>query len=481
MRGWLQRVRGAPGSLRTRLILTTVGSSIVAGLISTIIVVSMAWHETSEVFDDALEEGARLALSLGASMQRSGVLDDFEQAEDSRAAARVHLYYQLIQDGDVLRRAHDAPSRPFVDPDRRSDRFYNTWVNGTLWRVYLLRDTRADSDDLSVQIGQHWNDRNELLAETIEALIWPAVILWLALGVFNWWAIRRLFSPLHAMARGIAAKSPDDLSPVPHADQAAEIQPLVESLNLVLGRLDRALSGARRFTADAAHELRTPLAAVSMKLQLMQRRHASQDDSGSLAADLSALREDVARSTALVENLLLLARLDPEHRDSLQREAIVMPALLQEVAQQCAHAARVRAVSLHVDCTLTEWRGNRHLLASALRNLVDNAIRYGHSPGQVWLRGYADGAEAVIEVADDGPGVSEEAREQLTRRFFRVLGNDAAGSGLGLSIVEHIVTLHGGSLTLAANDAASSTTAPGTGLLVRIRLPSDSLHLGAVQ
>ena len=121
-----------------------------------------------------------------------------------RADKRVSLYYQLVgEDGDVLRRARGAPDEPFVEDDPDNDEFYNVWADGRLWRVYVLKH---DDLDLEVQIGQHWDDRNELLSETIEELAWPALALWLALGLINWWVIRKSLQPLESAARAIAQK-----------------------------------------------------------------------------------------------------------------------------------------------------------------------------------------------------------------------------------------------------------------------------------
>ncbi|MET0186732.1 MAG: ATP-binding protein [Achromobacter sp.] len=451
-------------SLRRRLIATTVGSSIVCGLICVAIVIGIAWHETSDAFDDALEEGARLSISLGASMARSGVLttDDDEQVDNPRK--RVHLYYQLIDDdGDVVRRARGAPKRPFVDSDRKSDRFYNTWVDGKLWRVYVLRQ---DNPDISVQIGQHWDDRNDLLYETIEDLAWPAIGLWLLLALVNWIAIRRLLRPLETLAQGIAAKSPNDLTPVPDTHQPHELQPMLASLNLVLGRLSTTLESERRFTADAAHELRTPLAGLSSKIQLMQR-HYGASAPAALQDDLVRLRQDVARSTALVENLLLLARLDPQEGTPLERAQVEVAAVLREAAQASTPAAAARGIAIDVTCETDSVFANRQLLYSAIRNLVDNAVKYGVDGGRVQLKARAMGAAVEIRVCDDGPGVSEADRARLTQRFFRVLGSNTTGSGLGLSIVARIAALHGATLSFLPGDN-------GRGLCATLQLPPSA-------
>ena len=475
----------SPYSLRRRLLVTTLGSSIVCWLISLAVIVSVAWHETSEVFDDALEEGARLTTQLGASLQRDGNLSDDEVSVD-HARHRVRLAYQLISDdGRILRRAERAPKQPFVAKPDEDEDFYNAWVDGKLWRVHVRR---AEDQGFSVQIGQRWDDRSELLSEMAENLVWPALGLLVLLGLLNWFAIRRLLQPLERIAQHIQTKSPDDLSPVPDAGQARELRSIILSLNAVFGRLGEAMHAERRFTADAAHELRTPLAALRMKIQLMQRMHGKAAGAGAAigAADglastqtqaaLQVLRDDVDRTTSLVENLLALARLDPQQPQTLDRQDVDMQALVDEVVQACGPAVRAKAMVLETAVLQTTVhmpaiRGNRPLLASALRNLVDNAVRYGASGGRVRIEVDMLAQRLRIAVRDDGPGVSQADRARLTQRFFRVLGSGETGSGLGLSIVARIVALHGGELSFGDG-------LDGRGLSVRMDLDMNQVGSG---
>jgi len=428
-------------SLRRRLIATTVGSSIIAGLVSTAIVLAIAWKETNETFDDTLEEGAKLVLALGEGVAGEPVRHD---AGRGRQGAAMGLDYQIVsRDGVVLRRGEDAPARPFVDPGSKDDAFYDTRVDGEWWRVYVRRH---ETLGFSVQIGQEWDDRSALLRDGLAALAWPLVALWVVLGLVNWWLVRRQLAPLGHMAQGIAAKSPSDLSPVPEDSQAREVQAVVGALNRLLARLAQALEGERRFTADAAHELRTPLAALASRIQVMQRSYTA-EGAPAVAADLQRLREDVARSTALVENLLQLARLDPQSADAVAMDSIDVQALLGDAVRTCATAADAQGIEVSVACNVATMVGHYDWLFSALRNLLDNAIRYGHEGGRVEVS--ANHSDGMIEIAvrDDGPGVTGADRERLTQRFFRVLGTGAQGSGLGLSIVARVAELHGGTLT----------------------------------
>lgn len=427
-------------SLRRRLISTTLGSSVAVGIISTVIVLVLAWKEVSDTFDDTLEEGARLVLALGEGISAAGLVAR-GRGDDAEPALR--LDYQIIsRDGVVIRRGEDAPKKPFVDPSRRDDRFYDVWVSNKRWRVYIREH---DTQDFSVQIGQEWEDRTDLIVDMLESLAWPLVGLWVLLGLVNWWLIRRLITPLERLARDMETKSPADLTALTYEGKAIEIGTVVAALNGMLGRLARALEGERRFTSDAAHELRTPLAALASRVQVLQRRLAT-DDTQAIAADLQRLRIDIARSTALVESLLELARLDPESTDALMAETIDARALIDEAVKACASDAAARRVSVTVDCRVATITGNRDGLRTALRNLLHNAISYGHQGGRVEVAIAQRGDAVTLAVRDDGPGVDQADLERLTQRFFRVLGSDVQGSGLGLSIVARIAQLHGAAL-----------------------------------
>src|SRR5690606_23856121 len=203
-----------------------------------------------------------------------------------------------------------------------------------------------------------------------------------------------LVAPFERMARGMATKSPSDLSPLSYDGKALEVQAVVNALNQLLGRLAQAIENERRFTADAAHELRTPLAALASRIQVMQRRIEAADV-GAVAADLQRLREDVARSTALVENLLQLARLDPESADALVADDIDASALLDEVVRACAPYAAARQVTVSVDCRVATISGNRDGLLMALRNLVHNGISYGRVGGRVQITAEHQGDSVV--------------------------------------------------------------------------------------
>ncbi|RZI63502.1 MAG: HAMP domain-containing protein [Variovorax sp.] len=400
---WRDERRVARGaySLRRRLIASVLGASVLVWLVSLAVVVHVAWRETSDVFDDALKESARLVLALGDPQPSSGAT---REPAARGEAAKLELHYQLVSsDGRVLRRAEDAPAQPFSQAFDKRKGYENVWVDGRAWRVYLLR---ADGQDVQVQIGQPWDERLELLEDIAEDLLWPMLGLLALLGGFCWWLIRHLLKPLERTAARIAAKSPDDLSPVPSSEEPRELLPIVTALNGVFGRLGRALQAERRFT------------------------------------------------------------------ESLAREAVALDALFDRLA---AEQRDVSVGALQVDARGLALQAHPALLESALRNLVDNAWRYGASQVTVDATTTAQGVR--IAVRDDGPGVAEADRARLTERFFRVLGTEQTGSGLGLSIVARIAALHGASLRFEDGLETGGHGRGGLGVVMDFPVPASDPRL----
>ncbi|MBO9645222.1 MAG: sensor histidine kinase N-terminal domain-containing protein [Pseudacidovorax sp.] len=420
-----------PWSLRRRLLATVVAASVVVWLVSLAIVIQVAWHGVSETFDEALEESAQLVLRLGrepATAAAAGVRSD---------GLRLRIYYQLVSpDGRVLQRGREAPAAPFVAQLTGDDAHYNVRVDGHYWRVHVLRDPATG---LQAQVGQPWEERLDLLEDIAERLAWPALGLLLLLVGVCWFAIRRLLRPLEAAADGIAAKSPQDLTPIDAQGMPQELRPILGALDGLLTRLGMAMENERRFTSDAAHELRTPLAALRNRVQLLARQ-------GHLPAEEARqLRADVDRSTQLVESLLALARLDPVK--TLEAVEPVPLAPLVDEALAGAGAAPADAARVETAVSVPVIVGHPALLATLLRNLVDNARRYGGPDARIRVESTAlPGGGTRLAVRDDGPGVPLAQRQRLGERFFRVLGSGQPGNGLGLSIVARIAALHGARL-----------------------------------
>lgn len=422
-----------PWSLRRRLLAAILAASGVLWLAGLGTLTAIAWQETGEVFDDALEESAYMLMAATTDLDARGLLAPLPPMEGD-GVRRVDMQYQVVAGAQVVQRSAGAPARPFVGGFHEDQGFVDLRMDGDDWRVFVVRD---ETRRFEVQVGQRADKRFEILEDLAEALWLPALGILLLLALVCWWLTGRVLAPLRRTAASIAAKTPSDLARVETLGQPRELLPIVGALNEVLGRLDQALQAERRFTADAAHELRTPLAGLHMHVQLLQRQHPD------LAQAFHKLRQDIGRLTALVDSLLALARLDPLARAQLVGQAVALPPLFEALRAEFAPEAARRGIVLEVHSGIDEVEADPRMLEIVLRNLVGNALRYCPAGSRVEVEALRHSGRDRIAVRDDGPGVDAASRARLTERFFRVLGQEEGGSGLGLSIVQRIADLHG--------------------------------------
>ena len=450
---------GAPWSLRRRLLAAIMAASTVLWLASLGIVTMISWHETNEVFDDALEESGYMILAATTDWNERGLLA--RAGAGSGPERKVDMQYQIVVDGKVLQRTSGAPGQPFVAGFHQQHGFADPELDDRRWRVFVVRD---DERRFEVQVGQQYRKRYDILEELAEHL-WLPVTGFLALLTLVCWILTgRVLKPLRRTASTIAGKTSTDLAPVDTLGQPRELLPIVQALNGVLARLDGALQAERRFTADAAHELRTPLAGLHMHVQLLQRQHPELD------APFKKLRHDIARVTALVDSLLTLARLDPLARGQVALRPVALAPVLEHLLAAHAQQAAQRGIALAMRCELAMAdlvEVDPAMLEIVLRNLVDNALRYCPPGSRVEIVARHQAGQVRLSVRDDGPGVDDAGRQRLGERFFRVLGQQQTGSGLGLSIVRRIAGLHGIALAFGSG-------LDGRGLGVTLLFPHRS-------
>jgi two-component system sensor histidine kinase QseC len=319
-----------------------------------------------------------------------------------------------------------------------ADGFIDHRLGDQDWRTYYLR---AASGEWLVAVGQLAKERDELVHALLAGQLLPWVLTLPLLLLAMAAAVRHALKPVRELAQALEQRSSDDLRPLPAQDVPGDLLPLVTAMNGMLRRVELTMEHERRFTADAAHELRTPLAALQSQWDAA-RLVAAQSGSGPSATE-AKITEGVARLSRLVTQMLSLSRL--EHHGAFVRHApIDWPALVEQVLSEVLPLAERGAVEL-----ACEWpaqgaapllhAGDSGLLAMLLRNLLDNAVRHAPSGGQVRLRLASDS----IEVIDEGPGMAEDQLPRLGERFFHVPSAGHIGSGLGLSIAVRIAALHG--------------------------------------
>jgi two-component system, OmpR family, sensor histidine kinase QseC len=359
----------------------------------------------------------------------------------------VHRYsrkvaFQIWEKGKRLL-LHSA-SAPNVPLSLQREGFSNSEIVGEQWRVFSAWD---DKHHFLVQVGERRETRDKLVVTVAKHLLQPLLVTLPVLGLLIWFGVARGLRPLQELGRQVAARRPDNLAALEVAAAPVEVV---------------SLDSERRFTADAAHELRTPLAAIKTQAQVAraataetERRHA-----------LDNVLVGCDRAAHLVEQLLTLARLEPASASLKHHERCDLHALAVTAVAELAPVA----VDKDIDLQLAEGEavhvpGEPALLTILLRNLIDNAIRYSprHCVVRIMVANAGDAAE--FTVIDQGPGIPAESRALVWERFYRVLGTGETGSGLGLSIAKRVADLHGATITLSEGDA-------GQGLRVSVAFPA---------
>lgn len=447
-------------SIRRRLLFILLGFFVVTWLALAVGSYISTRHEVEELFDAQLAQSARVLLAL---LQHE-IEEDEEEFDFSgptlkypdRHPYEEKLAFQVWKGNKLVLRAPNAPDTHLATRLGHADQH----VGGEqLWRVFALMDP---SGTLRLEVGERYDVRNELITEILWQLMLPLLLALPLLALLIRTGILRGLRPLHRAASEIANRSPRQLQPLALDDAPDEIKPLIRALNDLLARLAQALEGERRFTANAAHELRTPLAGLKAQAQVALR--ATQNDDRRQA--LAQIERGVDRATHLVAQLLTLARIDPESASS-RYERVDLTRLAAGVMAEIAPAA----LGKHIDMTLGEQDrgvvlGDAAALAILLRNLLDNAIRYTPRGGRLAVETQTLMHVVRLCVSDTGPGIPAAQRERAFDRFYRLPGTPDSGCGLGLSIVQRIVELHSARIALVTPEG-------GQGLRVEIDFPTS--------
>lgn len=439
-------------SLQGRLLALVMGALLAVWAATATLTWLDAQHELDELLDGHLAQAAALLV-----VQQAAELDDDPAGVD---APQLHRYaprvaFQVWHEGRLVTRSSNAPLTPLRPGSVGTQTGFDTvQVGSEAWRVFA---TRGAERDVQVYVGEQVDARNAILRALMRSMLAPLALALPLLALGAWWAVRRGLQPLRGLSALLARRGPQAQEPVTLADAPTEMRPMVDALNGLLQRIDRMVQAERRFTADAAHELRTPLAAIRAQAQVAL---AESDDAARRHALQSTL-QGCDRAARLVEQMLTLSRLEAGAAPATA--LLDLAAVARRVAAEAAPSALARgqALSLQAEAPCPA-RGDDTLAAALLRNLLDNAIRYSPQGAtiQVSLTPGADGV--TLRVDDSGPGLAEADRARLGERFFRVLGSSASGSGLGWSIVRRIADTQG-----AAVQVGRSPTLGGLGVTVQ--------------
>jgi signal transduction histidine kinase len=432
-------------SIRARLLIALIVLVAMVSLLAATVTYRRVLNETSTLFDYQLRQ---MALSLRSQVSLAPRVEvppdqgdtDFVIQIWDPFGARVYL---------------SRPGLPLINQTVLG--YADLSLQGQAWRAYGLQ-----TEDGVIQIAQPIQVRQRLARAAALRVVVPLMLLLPIMIAFVAWIVRRGLLPLRDVTAEVQRRDARSLTPLVTDNLPLEIQPLAAELNRLLARLDEAFAVQRAFIADAAHELRSPLTALRLQLQLLDR--APDDTARRTARD--RLGAAVERAIHLVEQLLTLARSDPGESAG-DFELLDLAAVAAQALTETHALAESRRIDLSLDREGdVPVRGDKEALRTLARNLVDNAVRYTPSGGSARVRCHAGAAGAKLEVIDTGPGIAAADRARVFDRFYRRANANETGTGLGLAIVKAIAARHGARVDL--------DDAPSGGLHVTVSFPPPS-------
>ena len=357
-------------------------------------------------------------------------------------------------DNDMILHSYAAPQIPY---QTKKTGFDMIWHDGKPWRTFSLIDEKKK---LFIMVMQRHDFRVTLEKKITEDSIMIMVLIYPFLGLLIWFIVGRGLESIETTTTELKARDRNRLTPISLVKVPVEITPLIKELNRLFDRLSDAFFREKRFASDAAHELKTPLAAISAQAQVaLQAKNPEVQKQA-----IEKLLLSVERSTHVITQLLTLSRMVPESNIN-ERTRVNLLSIARETVADIAPSAVKKEIVMELIATDEAYmlEGNATSLSIMIRNLVDNAVKYTHSGGSVTIRLQQDDKQISFHVQDNGPGVPSDLRTRIFERFFRVIGSQETGSGLGLSIVKQIVDIHQGKIHLIDE--------PAPGLHIVIELP----------
>ncbi len=451
-------------SIRKRLLLLLLLAIMMAWLVAAVRSYFSTREEVEQLFDAQLAQSARALLTLTTHELHEQLAYLAQQNQPDKANEQItlleHKYEQQIAfqiwlgTERLVVRSANAPRLPMT---RFVNAFETRYIDGHKWRVFALWD---DLQATQVQVGEEYTRRDQISNDiALHTLMIILVILPILAGLI-WISVGNALAPLVKIARDVGKREFDNLQPISTQGVPEEARPLVAALNGLFDRLAIAFDNIRRFTGDAAHELRTPLAALKTHAQVAYRSPTLAEARTAIGAAITG----ADRASHIVEQMLTLARLDPESQ-VIKFEEVDLGQLTEEQTAELGSLALEKNIDLSLQCNAQHLvRGKAALLSILSRNLIENAVNCTPVGGRIEIQVTEQPGYALLLVADSGPGIPPEQREKVFERFYRGCKTDNKGTGLGLSIVKRIIELHQASIELDRSEYG--------GLLVRVRLPT---------
>ena len=433
-------------SLRGRLLRLLLIAVALAALMQGAIAYYAAIHEADEIFDYHMQQ---IALAMRGTARSSA-----QSVEHTDEEPNFDFVIQVwASDGAPV-----FASTPRAGlPRQAGPGFSDVRANGTDYRVFSMHTPTQ-----TIQVSQDMAARQELAGSLVLRIVGPVMLLAPILMLALWWVVTQSTIPLALARQQISRRAADELSPLTAPGLPDEVRPLVDEINLLFARLAEAFDAQRDFVADAAHELRSPLAALRLQVQSVQRA----TDTEARAVSAQRLIAGIGRMARLVDQMLVLARQDAA-ADPTGGAPVDLRAVATQAIGDVLPAAQERRIDLWiVEAETISVAGETEGLRILFRNLLENAIKYTPEGGTVDVAIRVQQGRPLVEIADSGPGIHGEERDRAFDRFYRVAGATAVGSGLGLAIAQSIARRHHATITLGTSHHLG-------GLLVTVRFPAS--------
>ncbi len=439
-------------SIRLRLLKGLIGPILLLNLAGASLTYLLAWTPAQQAYDQGLADAAGALAARVRAGPLGPSLDLPREAEQVLRADPVDVLYFVVRDGAGHVLAGDTDFPPLA----LGGAAYDARMRGEAVRVATRQ--LAGAGQVRIGVAKTLRKRQQLRAAIVRALLLLETVFTVAVVGLIWFSVTGALRPLARVRADLGAREAADLAPLEAGELPAELAPVAAAFNDLLAKVSSGAKAQHDFLADIAHQLRTPLAGIKLQLEWLGARHGGDPDTVRSVGLMLLSNERMIRQT---NQLLALARAEPSRFEKTRLEPLALGRLVEQSVQYFVEQAAAKGIDIGFDLGPAQVAGDGFLLRDLIDNLVDNAVRYTPAGGSVTVRCYQDGAGAVLEVEDSGPGIAPALHAKVFQRYVRLDGQ-SAGNGLGLAIVRDVALAHDAAITLAAG-------AGGAGLLVAVR------------
>ena len=418
----------------------------------------LSLEPASDAYDQALVD---VGIALGERIRSAGETVSFDLPRAAEQVMRTDkfdtIYYHVRHaDGSALAGDPGLPPVPASQEPEDGVIAYDGEYRGRKIRVVALQ-VPCGGRTCTVQVAETTNKRNKLARTIVLSSLVPELLITLATLAIVWFGVKRGLAPLEDLSAEIRSRSARDLRPIDPAKAPEEARPLVGAINQLFGQVAESSSNQQRFLANAAHQLRTPLAGLQAHIEIALAQWEVAPGRGAPEAhraELEQIHRATIRTARLANQLLALARAEPGGFSAGAFTRVNLRAVVEDAADEWVHRALAREIDLGFELSDAHVEGDALLLRESLANLIHNSLEYTPRGGRITIRTGVRNNFAFLDVEDDGPGIPQGEREQVLERFYRVAGTAGTGSGLGLSIVREIAVAHRAQMTVGAGENA---------------------------